>query len=51
MAKKMEYGLLGIRMNRSGEKELSRMGQKTENGPGGMRMERRKLKELSRLEN
>jgi hypothetical protein len=47
----MVNGFLGMRMDRNGIKELTRMGKKMDYGLCGMRMDKRLVKELSRMEN
>jgi len=47
----MDYGLGGMRMDRSEEKELSRMVNKMDYGLNGMKTDRRILKIYGRMGN
>ena len=47
----MDYGLIGMKMDRNGVKELTRMVKKMDYSLNGMKMDRRKKKELSRMGN
>ena len=47
--KKMDYGLIGMRMDGKGQKQFTRMGKKMVNGLIGMRMARKFQKEFPRM--
>ena len=47
----MDYLLVGMRMDRSGENKAIRMGKKTDSLLSGMRVDRRKEKEHTRWGN
>ena len=49
MKKKMDYGLIGMRMDGKGQKQFTRMGKKMVNGLIGMRMARKFQKEFPRM--